>query len=127
VKRFDKYATRFKRAALFSIRRLAPAFNGGADPLFVYRTPHGLLRSQLPDDYLDRYVDQAYGAVILSPDADRQLDRVRTIIAEDEDHALQLSERLERPVRFQHGGYTDYRGGGPIESWLRYATATVSA
>jgi hypothetical protein len=125
-KRFDKWATLIKRAGMFAIRRLAPAFNGGADPFFVYRTPHGLLRSEEPDLWLQRgFVDQAFGAVILNVDADRQLDRVQTIIAEGEEHACQLSERLERPVRFVHDDFY-YRGDWPIDRWLRHHTVTVS-
>ena len=42
VERPNKWATRFKRATLFLIRRLAPAFNGGSDPFFVHRTPNDL-------------------------------------------------------------------------------------
>jgi hypothetical protein len=54
VERPNKWATRFKRATLFLIRRLAPAFNGGSDPFFVHRTPNDLFRLQQPDHWLER-------------------------------------------------------------------------
>jgi hypothetical protein len=123
-KRVDKWATRFKRAGLFAIRRLAPAFNGGSDPFFVHRTPHHLLRSERPD--LERHIDRAYGAVLLGTDADRQLDQVRTIIAEDEGHASALAERFGRPVRYLPDD-SDYIGADrDIEWWLKHHTVTVN-
>ena len=124
-KRVDKWATHLKRASLFAIRRLAPAFNGGADPFFVHRTPHHLLRSERPD--LERHIDRAYGAVLLGTDADRQFDRVATIIAEDEGHASALAERFGRPVRYVREDWdSDYVGDGPIERWLKRHTVTVN-
>jgi hypothetical protein len=115
----DKWATRFKRAALFSTCRLAPAFNGGADPLFVYRTPNDLLRSEPA---------YAYGVVLLSTGADRDLDRVANLIAEDEEHARELRDRLGRPVRYLTES-TLYIGDPgrniPIDCWIKHYTATV--
>jgi hypothetical protein len=126
VKRFDKYATRFKRASLFSIRRLAPAFNGGSDPLFIHRTPHHLLRSERPD--LELYIDRAYGAVILNGEAEARLDQVRTIIGEDEEHARELSKRLGRPVRYvRDDWHSEFIGADrDIDWWLKHKTVTVN-
>jgi hypothetical protein len=135
VKRFDKYATRFKRASLFAIHRLAPAFNGGADPFFVYRTPHDLLRRRDRSGYSwpeGNYIDRAYGAVILRDDPELPLNRVMNIVAEDKDHARELSMRLGRPVRYVYGdgnhyyvGHAVYRGLGPLDRWIKDHTATV--
>jgi hypothetical protein len=124
-KRVDKWATRFKRAGLFAVRRLAPAFNGGADPFFVHRTPHHLLRSERPD--LELYIDRAFGAVILNGETESQFDRVKTMIAEDEDHARELSKRLGRPVRYLRDEWSDYIGSDrDIDWWLKHNTVTVN-